>query len=124
MGRNPCERSKVVASMVKYRRITTKQIADALRETGGVVNLSARLLGIDPSNLRKRIRREPELQAVLEACREDLADLAEAQLKQKILEGDLNAITFVLRTLGKGRGYSERLFPAKPLPTMIEELAP
>ena len=46
--------------------------------------------------------------AILEA-REALIDMAEAGLDRLLAEGDFRAINLTLRTLGKNRGYVERV---------------
>jgi hypothetical protein len=46
-----------------------------------------------------------ELQNIVLAYREDLLDLAEEKLRSAIEDGDLKAVTFALKTLGRNRGY-------------------
>jgi len=40
---------------------------------------------------------------------EDVLDLAEEKLFNAVEEGDLKAVTFLLRTKGKARGYAEKI---------------
>lgn len=49
-----------------------------------------------------------DLRPELEKAREPVVDLAEAKMLEKLQEGDSRMIEFVLRTLGRKRGYAEQ----------------
>lgn len=59
--------------------------------------------------VHRYLQRYPTLRLVREEALGELLDLAEAKLVELVKAGDLRAITFVLRTLGRDRGYSERM---------------
>lgn len=69
---------------------------------------AARQLGIARSTLYRKIEANPELQELLIDTREELIDLAESALRKEVLQGNIAAIIFTLKTQGKGRGYIER----------------
>lgn len=96
-------KKKVFANVVNDR-----QILDAMVAVGGVGKAAASYLGIPHRALLNRIKKNPWLQSELEVVREDRLDFAESKLMQLISEGNVNAITFYLRTVGKDRGFTEQ----------------
>lgn len=93
--------------MTKTKTISSKRIADALRQSGGLISTAADALRCHRATLHRRIQQEPELAAVLEDARETALDEAESVLQRKIREGDTTALIFFLRTQGRKRGYSQ-----------------
>jgi hypothetical protein len=88
--------------------ITPLDIEYALRRCDGNMTDTADMLGIRTITLWKLIERYPEIRPVMKEIREAFVDLAESKLRVHIEEGNLTASMFVLRTLGKDRGYTER----------------
>lgn len=88
--------------------LTDKQIEKALRAKLGNVTAAARELGYSRTQVYKKINASPALQEVLVEAREELVDIAESALRKEILDGNITAIIFALKTLGKSRGYVER----------------
>ena len=102
--------------MVKKPRrspLTTKQIADALRATGGFVTQASVKLGVTYQAVYKRLKTSPELAALKEEIDESTLDLAETKLIELIKEKNLGAICFYLKCKGRSRGYIEHS-PEKP----------
>jgi hypothetical protein len=93
----------------KYRHYKTAEIVEALKATGGMVYMAARKLGCDPSTIHVRAKASPEIQAAIDNARGDMLDMAEHELKKAVRGGDMTAIIFTLKTIGKGRGYVERV---------------
>jgi hypothetical protein len=89
--------------------ISTEQIEDALRRTGGNLVQTAKKLGVGRSTLYNRIGVEPSLLATRDEIRESFVDEAEAAIVAAVRRGDVKAATFVLKTLVRARGYSTRL---------------
>lgn len=89
-------------------RYTNQQIADALRETNGMVYLASQYLGCAPKTVRYRVRSSPELQEIVEALQGAGTDTAELALYNAVLRGESWAVQFYLKTKGKDRGYTER----------------
>ncbi len=94
--------------MKPRRRISSIEIERALRAADGIVVLTAKKLGVDPSTIRRRLRAEPKLREVRDELVESFVDLAETQLRRLVKKGNLGAVIFTLRTLGRSRGYVER----------------
>lgn len=91
------------------RRFTQQQVIDALEATRGLVTLAAAHLHCAPNTIYAFVDRFPRVRAARDAARERQLDVAEAKLFQSIDRGELPAITFLLRTLGRHRGYGEHV---------------
>lgn len=90
-------------------KLTKEQVAEALRKNSGAVYLTARALGVGPKTIYNYLERYPEVKEVKEAAEGTLTDTAELKLYDAVLRGEWEAVKFVLRTKGKGRGYVERM---------------
>ena len=80
---------------------------------GGNVSLAAKHLGLSRQHLYKLINPDHEcfVQAVATGWaegRETRLDMAESQLDENIAKGNEASVFFLLKTLGKSRGYIER----------------
>ena len=81
---------------------------EAILKCKGVISDAARMLGLKSSTgLRKRIKKNPILNEILDIAREDMMDLAESKLYDAIKKGDLRAVFFYLKGPARGRGYNE-----------------
>ncbi len=90
-------------------RRTDDEIEAALIAERGLISYAAKRLGYSFNGLRERIAANPErFNPILREAREAMIDLAERSLHAKLDDGDLQATTFALRTLGRSRGYAER----------------
>jgi len=89
-------------------RIPTEKMADALRKSHGNLKLAAQMLQCSREAVRLRVERVKSLRDIVTEEREAVIDVAESALYTKVLEGDMRAIEFTLRTIGKGRGYVEK----------------
>jgi len=89
-------------------KYTANQIIDALKEKHGNMSASARFLGCSRITISRYIDTYPTVKAVYEEERETLIDFAENQLFKQVQEGNITAIIFTLKTIGKSRGYVER----------------
>ena len=92
-----------------HRHYKNVEIVEALKATGGLVYMAARKLGCNPSTINKRAKTSPEIQAAIDNARGDMLDMAEHELKKAVRGGDMTAIIFTLKTIGKHRGYVERI---------------
>ena len=90
---------------LKYKAET---IAEALRETKGLVSVAARKIGCQPGTVRAYIKRYPTVAQVVKDSRESITDLAETRLWAAIDRGEPWAVQFWLRTQARERGYSDR----------------
>ena len=89
-------------------RYTPEQVIQAIEQSGGIKAEAARRLQCNRSMILYYMRRWPEVAEAFENARQDLLDLAESRLIARVERDEWPAVRFVLVTLGKERGYSER----------------
>jgi hypothetical protein len=65
-------------------------------------------LGCSRSTVDRYIAKYPTVNRAFTEERETLLDLAEFKLFEQISAGNMTAIIFALKTIGKARGYVER----------------
>jgi hypothetical protein len=90
------------------RRIPESEIAAALEKHFGNVSHVAKMFGINRSSLSTRIKKSERLTEVVKQARETMVDAGESALYKGILEGNMTAVIFTLKCLGKDRGYIEK----------------
>ena len=101
--------------MARRAHFTELQIAEAIRKTAGVIAAAARVLeathgrSCTREQLRGRVARSARLQALLHQVLEQNIDLAEGQLLKAINNSEGWAVQFMLKTKGKGRGWTEKI---------------
>lgn len=103
--------------MARGVRIKQAEAIEALERSGGVVAVAARMLGVSRQALSAVANSKPKVKAALDGARETSLDAAEAGLMQFVAgkapgqnSGQrLDAIKFCLRTLGRERGYGDRM---------------
>lgn len=91
----------------RQRRYSKKVIIEALRASNGMITAAARRLGCDRTTVRNYFRRYPELDQALQDIRDSYVDLAESSLLEQVKEKNTQATIFLLKCLGKGRGWTE-----------------
>ena len=107
-------------------RVTAKQIEHAIRQTAGNLSQAAKALGVSRSTINRRVSLSPALKDVVDDVREELVDIAESALRREVVDGNITAIIFTLKTQGKSRGYIERqeyagAANAEPITFVIQE---
>lgn len=91
------------------KRTTLAEVEVALRSTNGNLYMAAKMLGITRDAIYKRMRDYPKLKEIVEQSREGMIDIAESKLREAIFNGEPWAIALTLKTIGKTRGYVERV---------------
>jgi hypothetical protein len=61
------------------------------------------------AGLWKRVQKSARLQQIVQSARDELVDDLEFVALNKALEGDASMLQFLLRNLGRHRGYGETL---------------
>lgn len=90
------------------KQFSDQAIIDALYDCNGLVLRAARRLECTPKTIYDRVNSVPAVATALAAARERAIDFAEDALHSRVDAGDTTAIIFMLKTLGKSRGYVER----------------
>jgi len=89
-------------------RIPTERIIECLRETNGLVSLAAKRVPCSITTINTRRKQVKAVEQVIQECRAELVDYGELSLRRAIMAGEPWAVSLVLKTLGKNRGYVER----------------
>jgi hypothetical protein len=103
--------AKQVIEAIRGRPGVTVRTNDGPRpepSSMGVKTVVARRLGCSWDTVDRYAKRYTTVQQALDTERELLIDMAEVKLGERVMMGEWPAIQFVLKTLGKERGYTER----------------
>lgn len=93
---------------VGRKNIPRDELIEAIRKTRGLLYLASNVLGVNHVTLSKLIEADEELSQIWKEEKGKTLDRAEAKLMQAVDKGEQWAITMILRTLGRERGYVER----------------
>lgn len=100
------ERRKEKA-LAKSLALTIGDLEYALRKFRGSFAHAAVFLGCTRRQVYLKVYGNPYLENVCEDIKQEKLDLAEYKLAEQVETGYFPAISLVLKTLGKDRGYSE-----------------
>ena len=93
-------------------KVSVEKLIDAAKHSNGIYSLMGQRLGLDYRTVQKYLDRVPEASAEFDAARETILDIAENNLHKIISDPNhpkqFDALVFMLRTIGKKRGYTER----------------
>lgn len=94
--------------MSSEEKFAPEQIIEALRASKGMVYIAADALGCTAKTVYNYIERYPEVKEARKAARGRTLDVGELKLFNAVERDEAWAIAFLLKTLGKERGYTER----------------
>ena len=95
--------------MAKTHRYTAQQVIEALQATHGMVYLAAQQLKCNPQTVMNYCKKFPSVEQAKHDARGAILDEAELRLLAAIRRDEAWAIAFYLKTVGRSRGYGERL---------------
>jgi hypothetical protein len=90
------------------RVLTIDGVAEALRRLNGNQAAVGRAFGVTRSSVNEFIKNHPELKSVEQECKQSFIDNVESAIYSQALKGNVTAQIFILKTIGKDRGYVER----------------
>ena len=90
-------------------KLTKKTVTEALKKTNANISLAAKSLGVARSSLYDFVNKHDDLKQLITDERESLVDIAESALKSSVIKQEAWAVCFTLKTIGKHRGYVERV---------------
>jgi len=99
--------------------ITKEEFIAVAKKCSGMIRTIAKVLGITRWQAMK-LAKEFGVTDVIDDFREELVDIAENKLLESIQKGDITAIIYTLKTLGRYRGYSEKIEMVQNSPFQIE----
>lgn len=91
-----------------HRNHSIEDYAKALKKANGFISVAAKALGLSYTAVQQRVKKTPELQEIIDECKEGLLDLAECKLVSAIKDTQPWAVCFYLKCQGKDRGYVEK----------------
>ena len=94
--------------------VDENKVIETLTAAHGNVSLAAQKLGVNRRTIHRWMEKSPKLRALRDGLREKIVDKAEENVFAALDRGDLRVSMFILRTLGKNRGYTERREVAPP----------
>lgn len=89
-------------------RYSVRTVKQAIELSGGLLAGAAIRLGCSRSTINGYLVRNPKLRETVASCRDVELDRAEHKLFLAVERGESWAITLMLKTLGRTRGYVER----------------
>ena len=90
------------------KKTTVADIEPLVVEYNGNVAAIARKLGVSRATIHKRIQESAALRQAIDDARETMVDNVESALYREVLNGNVTAMIFWLKTQGKRRGWVER----------------
>jgi len=96
----------------KAPKITTDKdvqtVIEAIKGTAGIVSTIAKRLEVDWHTAESYIKKYPEALKSFQDEREGILDMAEATILTAIKSGDTGSAKWLLSTIGKKRGFTEK----------------
>lgn len=89
--------------------IRKKHFNEALKNSLGNISTACAKVGISRQTYYNWRDADPEFASVLLEIRESAIDLGESSLMELVKEKNVPAVIFFLKTIGKNRGYVERI---------------
>jgi hypothetical protein len=89
-------------------KATKESLLKAIKQNRGIVTNICKSLDMARQSFYERLDNDIELQEALEDAREEVLDLGESKLIELVQEGNAQAVFFMLKTIGKNRGYIEK----------------
>ena len=90
------------------KKVTVTDIEPLVTEYNGNIAAIARRLGVSRGTIHNRINESPTLRTAIDDAHEALVDNVESALYREVLNGNVTAMIFWLKTQGKRRGWVER----------------
>ena len=87
---------------------TVEQILEAIKGSGSIMSTVAKKLGCTWKTAETKINQHEETKQAFADERQTIIDMAESVVFNSIQEKDVQTAKWVLSTLGKKRGYSEK----------------
>jgi hypothetical protein len=95
--------------MASRHRYTASRVAEALTKAQGMVTVAAQLLHCSPDTVDNYVKRFAVCARAKQEARDRILDEAELRLLAAIRRDEVWTISFYLKTVGRSRGYGERL---------------
>lgn len=87
------------------KRISIDAVINAVYKCNGNITGAAKILKCERGFIYKMMEEHSFIKGIIERARESIVDQAEESLLKNIKGGNVTSIIFVLKTLGRSRGY-------------------
>lgn len=94
---------------MKKTKATKRQLIKSIEQNGGIMSCIADDFGLTIRRIQQRVAADADLQEAMKQARDQLIDEAEVKLRSAVKRGSPWAVKLVLMTLGRHRGYTQRL---------------
>tara|TARA_R110000823_G_scaffold312759_1_gene439689 strand:- start:3588 stop:3950 length:363 start_codon:yes stop_codon:yes gene_type:complete len=94
--------------MTKHNKYTEEEVEKALVKAATVTG-AAQILSCQRSTIYNYMEKYPALNNAISDAREQMLDVAETALMTNIKDKHPSSVFFYLKTIGKNRGYVERV---------------
>ncbi|MBQ1955785.1 MAG: hypothetical protein II350_08635 [Clostridia bacterium] len=74
----------------------------------GNATKASEAIGINRRTFSRWYKADSDFAALVDEIKEEQIDLAESELRKLVKSGNITAVIFTLKTIGKERGYIER----------------
>lgn len=92
---------------MKHKNLSVEKIVSVYRSKAANMTNTAAALNVSRTALYNWRKSDDKLDEAMSSCEEELIDNAETALYKQVIEGNITAIIFLLKTKGKNRGYVE-----------------
>lgn len=106
MPKKPTQPDK--PALPQRRPLTVANVREQIAAKRGNYSAVARHFGVERQSVQGFVKDHPELLPAVADARESRVDAAEDKLDLALEDGEQWAVTLVLKTLGKDRGYVEK----------------
>ena len=97
----------------KKRIVNNDQLVEICKRSNGIMVAVAQMLGVGWHTAEKYVKACPEAMEAFQGARETVKDVAESALIRMVNDPKhprhFDAVVFLLKTLGKERGFTERI---------------
>ena len=90
-------------------RVGKRRLREAIESSGGIISTVAEMFGVTRQTIYNWLEKYPELKDDLDYSRENMIDIAEKNIFNAVVEGDLDQSRFVLTHIGRHRGWSRQM---------------
>lgn len=99
---------KSIEARQQNREKKKQEFLEVYSQKANNIHLTCKAVGIERVTFYKWMKEDDAFRDKITALEEGDIDSAETALKRQILDGNITAIIFYLKTKGKNRGYVER----------------
>jgi hypothetical protein len=99
---------KSIEARQQNREKKKQEFLEVYSQKANNIHLTCKAVGIERVTFYKWMKEDNAFRDKITALEEGDIDSAETALKRQILDGNITAIIFYLKTKGKNRGYVER----------------